>query len=129
LVRIAKECVDAIVDRGITKYSALYGPDDSSIDRDEAKGYIAKAVSDAYHVRKICARLDARNGDYYYGKGDMKRAVMCYRAAFLANPYSYKTCAKYVLLKAGKPGALIRTFVVKSKRIPFGNRKTEKLLI
>jgi glycosyltransferase involved in cell wall biosynthesis len=126
---IAELCIEAIHDRAITKYSAVYGPDDSSINRDEARGYIAKAVSDAYYVRKICALLDVNNGDYHYGRGDFKLASMFYRSAFMANPYSFKIFAKYVLVKAGKPGALIRSFSARNKRIPFGNEKTDNLLI
>ncbi|MGA2222954.1 MAG: glycosyltransferase [Syntrophobacteraceae bacterium] len=124
LFHIAKECVDAIVDHTITKYIAAY----NQINPCKAKQCIAKVVSNEHDVRKICTQLDETIGDYYYRKGDINHAAMCYRAAFLANPYLYKAFAKYVLVKAGKPGSLIRTSVDKSKRIAFGDHKAENLL-
>lgn len=128
LFDIAEECLNALVERASIKYFAVYGPNDDSIIGDEGKEYISRAVSNTDDVRKICARLEANNGDYYYSKGDMKRASICYRAAFASNPHSYKALVKYALLKAGRPGSLLRTFVVKNKRIQLGDCKTENLV-
>jgi glycosyltransferase involved in cell wall biosynthesis len=124
LFHIAEECIDAFVDLTVTTFMTSY-PADKSINKDEAKKYITKVVSDASIARKICAKLDTKIGDYYYSTGNINCAAMCYKEAFVANPYSYKTFAKYVLVNAGKPGALIRTFVVKSKRILVGDHKAE----
>jgi glycosyltransferase involved in cell wall biosynthesis len=131
LFHIADECIDAIVDNAIIKYIAIH----KSINRDdveeyisEAKEYVVRIVSDANVARKVCAQLDAKIGDYYYNIGDINRAAICYRAAFVANPHLYNTFSKYVLVKAGKPGALIRASVAKGMRIALGEHKAENLL-
>lgn len=115
LFHIAYECVDAIVNCAIFKYIAIYHPTDNSITIDQAKEYIAQAVSNAYNARTICAQLDSNIGDYYYIKNNINFAAMYYRSAWVANPYLYKTFVKYVLVKAGTLGALIRHFIVNNK--------------
>jgi len=131
LFNIANECIDAIVDNAIIKYISVH----KSINRDdveeyiyEAKEHVASIVSDAAFARKICAQLDTKIGDYYYYIADINGAARCYRSAFVANPHLYNTLSKYVLVKAGKPGALIRASVAKGMRIAFGEHKAENLL-